>query len=108
MMWTLSKAAVFIATIDNICDRWGYLPCLYGSVLKIGVSANDIDIQMVPKRDMDCHVELINELCNKFNLRQLGDAYLGILNTYSVLLEDQEKKRYDIVVRKNNPNFRNT
>lgn len=104
MMWNIDNATSFINQISPIAKRYGYFVCLYGSVLYNGQSDKDLDLQIISYLGEDNQEQLIIDVCALLACEEVGKPYLGLMNTYSVLLKLPSKQIVDIVIRLNHKN----
>lgn len=104
MMWDRENSTQFINTITPIARRYGYFVCLYGSVLYKGKSDKDLDLQIISFVGDDNHKTLVNDVCAQIGCEKVGEPYLGLMNTYSVVLKLPTNQLVDMVIRLNNKN----
>lgn len=104
MMWDIANSVQFINTITPIARRYGYFICLYGSVLYKGHSDKDLDLQIISFAGDDNHKAFVSEICNRIGCAEIGDPYLGLMNTYAVILKLPSNHIVDMVIRLNNKN----
>jgi hypothetical protein len=104
MMWDVINSTQFINSISPIARRYGYFVCLYGSVLYKGQSNKDLDLQIISFVGDDNHRKLLSDICNRIGCEEIGEPYLGLQNTYSVILKLPSNQIVDMVIRLNKVN----
>lgn len=98
-MWTLKEGVDLVFKIEYTCRRFGYFPCLYGSVLYKGQSNDDIDLQIISFTGVDNSEILVQKICKILMAKIVGDRYDGFLNTKNFLLHTDDEKVIDLVIR---------
>lgn len=105
MMWDTINSTQFINAISPIAKRYGYFVCLYGSVLYKGESNKDLDLQIISFVGDDNNQALVSDICIRIGCEEVGEPYLGLQNTYSVILKLPSNQIVDMVIRLNNKNY---
>lgn len=99
MIWTLQTAIPVMNEINRVGKKYGYLVCLYGSVLYNGESKHDLDIMIVPYTGVDRPKEFTNELSKVLSGEIQGPPYLGLMNTYGIEMKLPSGNFLDIQIR---------
>lgn len=85
-MWTLDNVLSLIRQIVPIAERNGFSLALYGSVLAIGESTNDLDLFFVEQSEAVGRVHVcLDEIARLPEVRTAGTAMQGAGGAFTVI-----------------------
>jgi hypothetical protein len=85
-MWKFDEALPLLRQIVPIAERNGFSVALYGSVLAIGESSNDLDLFFIEQSEGAGRVHIcLDEIARLPEVRTAGTAMQGVGGAFSII-----------------------